>query len=583
MFFKYVIITSIIMDNTILKHALLNALKFSGKANPKSLVGNVIGEHPEAKKDMKGLMTKIDEIVSKVNSMTLDEQKSELKRIAPDYEERLEEKKKEHKEVKDELKELDDVDKAKGVIMRFAPSPSGPMHIGHAITGGITCLYVRKYGGKFILRIEDTNSDNIDPDAYKMIPQEAEWLFGNVSEVWIQSDRMQIYYDYTKKLIELGSTYVCTCSQEEFKKHADNQENCPCRDIAVQDNIIRWDKMFDKNNGFKEGEAVVRFKSNMQDKNPAMRDFPLVRINDSTHPRQGAKYRVWPLMNLCVTVDDIEAGMTHIIRAKDHADNAKRQEMMYKVLDKKIPKTYFLGRYNFEGLEISCSKTKAKIKECEFSGWDDIRLPFMAALRRRGYQAEAFLKYTRLTGLSPVDKSIPGEEFFKTLNAFNKEIIDSKSKRFFFIEHPHKILVEGAPNQHVELDLQPDNMKGGRKFTIENSFFVEKKDYDLMHNDKMYRLMDALNFKKEAGKLVYVSKTYDDFKGVGEKIIHWLPEHKNLLQVEILMPDNTTKKGIAEHTLTVLKVGETIQFERFGFCRLDAIEGNVYKFWYTHK
>jgi len=83
--------------------------------------------------------------------------------------------------------------------MRFAPSPSGPMHIGHAITGGMTALYVKKYGGKFILRIEDTNSDNIDIEAYDMLPEDAEWIFGNVTEVWIQSDRMEVYYSYAKK------------------------------------------------------------------------------------------------------------------------------------------------------------------------------------------------------------------------------------------------------------------------------------------------------------------------------------------------------------------------------------------------
>src|SRR4030042_256112 len=90
-------------------------------------------------------------------------------------------------------------------------------------------------------------------------------------------------------------------------------------------------KMLDKY-GFREGQAVLRFKSDMKHKNPAMRDFPLARIVLTEHPRQKNKYRVWPLMNLAVTVDDIEMKMTHIIRGKDHLDNAKRQEMIYKVL-----------------------------------------------------------------------------------------------------------------------------------------------------------------------------------------------------------------------------------------------------------
>lgn len=85
---------------------------------------------------------------------------------------------------------------------------------------------------------------------------------------------------------------------------------------------------------YKVGEAVLRFKSSMQDSNPAMRDFPLARINESEHPKQKKKYRVWPLMNLAVSVDDIELGMTHIIRGKDHMDNAKRQKKIFDILER---------------------------------------------------------------------------------------------------------------------------------------------------------------------------------------------------------------------------------------------------------
>ena len=103
----------------------------------------------------------------------------------------------------------------------------------------------------------------------------------------------------------------------------DNRKACNCRSLSVKENLERWKKMLDKK-GYKTGEVVLRFKSSMQDSNPAMRDFPLARINETPHPLQKKKYRVWPLMNLAVTVDDIELKMTHVIRGKDHKDNAKR-------------------------------------------------------------------------------------------------------------------------------------------------------------------------------------------------------------------------------------------------------------------
>jgi glutamyl-tRNA synthetase len=552
---------------TIRNLALQNAVKFNGKANPGAVIGHILGSHPEAKAKMKELAKEVNDIIKEVNKISAEKQREELEKNAPDL---LIEKVKEEKH---ELKELEDVNLKKGVIMRFAPSPSGPMHIGHAITGGLTCLYVKKYGGKFILRIEDTNSDNIDPAAYDMLPKDAEWIFGNVTDVWIQSDRMKFYYDYVEKLIDKNAVYVCTCSQEEFKKYTESMTECPCRNLEKREQLTRWKNMFDKK-AFKEGDAVVRFKSDMKDKNPAMRDFPLARINDSEHPRQKSKYRVWPLMNLAVTVDDIEAGMTHIIRAKDHADNAKRQEKIFNALGLKYPHSYFTGRYNFEGLEISCSKTKAKIKEGLFTGWDDIKVPFLVALKRRGYQPEAFLKYTMLTGLSPVDKTVPAEEFFKAINSFNKEIIDKKASRYFFVKNPKKIKIKNAPKKDAEIDMHPDfKEKGKRKLKTSDEFYVE----DELEKGKNYRFMHLFNFRNNE----FVSEELDD--RLNAKMIHWLPVSKDLVDVEVMMPDAKTVKGLAESGVKDLKVNSIVQFERFGFCRLDSIEKGKYKFWFAHR
>src|SRR3990167_792910 len=98
----------------------------------------------------------------------------------------------------------------------------------------------------------------------------------------------------------------------------------------------------------------------MKKKNPAMRDFPLARINLTKHVRQGNKYRVWPLMNLAVTVDDIDLEMTHVIRAKDHRDNAERQKKMYEALGigTKFPWTGFLGRIHLKDMELSSTDMK---------------------------------------------------------------------------------------------------------------------------------------------------------------------------------------------------------------------------------
>jgi glutamyl-tRNA synthetase len=564
------------MMSTIRKYALQNAVLHHGKADAGAVLGKVLGADPELKKELAKVRGLIADAVDEVNCSSPESQRKMLEEIAPELLER--------KEKSTELKELEDVDGKKGVVMRFAPSPSGPMHIGHAMTGGLTSLYVKKYGGKFILRIEDTNSENIYEPAYKQLVNDASWIFGNVSEVWIQSDRVQIYYDYLMKMIKLGAVYVCTCSQQEFKKHSDARKDCPCRALSPEENMKRWEKMLDREHGYREGEAVARFKSSMQDENPAMRDFPLARINDTKHPKQGLKYRVWPLMNFSVTVDDIEAGMTHIIRGKDHADNAKRQAMMYKVLNKKFPKTYFVGRYKFNGLELSCSKTKARIAKGEFSGWDDIRLPFLIALKRRGYQPGALMKYTQLNGLSSVDKTIEAEDFFKTINKFNKEIIDPIARRQFFISEPMNVRIDGAPRIETSIHMHPDHSEyGERKFSANGEFYITKEDYDSLEDGKLYRLMECLNFRKEKGKLVFSSRSVEDYKKEGAGIMHWLPADEGLAEVSVLMPDNTERRGLGEEAMLSMKVGDIVQLERFGFARLDSKDGKNISFWFAHK
>jgi glutamyl-tRNA synthetase len=263
--------------------------------------------------------------------------------------------------------------------------------------------------------------------------------------------------------------------------------------------------------------------------------------------------------------------------------------MMYRALgiEDQFPENYFLGRYNFEGLELSCSKTKTRINAGEFWGWDDIRLPFLQALKRKGYRPEAFIRYTTLIGLSPVDKTIPATEFYKTINAFNKEIIDPIAKRFFMMHDYEKIIIHHAPHQQVELKLHPDDEgMGVRTLETEQEFLLLKSDLAMLQDGNLYRLMDCLNFRKIEGIFEFDSLEYNIFKSTGKKIMHWLPAYGNI-NVEILMDDATIVNGVAEHSITQLKVDDIIQFERFGFCRLDEIthkDGEkLYKFWFTHK
>ncbi len=563
------------IKNTILKWALDNARKHEGKANPGAVIGKLINEIPEIKPKLKEYNPIIQETISEVNGMPLNQQIERLEKMAPEL---LEEKK--IIEIKT-LKELKDAEQGK-VVLRMAPSPSGPLHIGHAFVLSINSEYARKYDGKLILRIDDTNPENIYSKAYEMIPEDANWLTeNNVSKVVCQSDRLKDYYDYAEKLVQQGKAYVCTCDPEKFRKLITAKKPCPCRNLSAKEQQKLWDRMF---LDFKQGECVLRIKTNIEDPNPALRDWSAFRINETKHPKQGGEYRVWPLMNFAVACDDHDLGVTHTIRGKDHMDNAKKQAQICKFFGWEPPVDLYFGMINFEGIKLSTTETRKMIDYGEYEDWDDIRLQTIRALKRRGYQPEAFVKFAIDIGLSLNDKTVSIDEFFKILNSHNRDIIEPKANRYFFVEDPVEIKIEDAPKKEAKLKLHPDfEKRGKRKLSFDGTVFITKKDKEEIQENNLCRLIDCVNFVKENGKYIFDSEEYEKYKADGTRIIHWLPSNCDRMAVEVLMPDKTIKTGIGEEGLSKLKQGDIIQFERFGFVRLDEKKGDILKFWFLHK
>ena len=562
------------LKETILKYALQNAVKYNGKPDLGVVLGKVLVEHPEYKGKIPYVKETINEILKEVVSLNVDEQRKRLETIAPEM---LAEKPQTRRQHLTELKNVVN----NNVIMRFEPSPSGPLHIGHAYVLGLNSEYCRMYNGKLILRIADTNPKNIYKPSYEMIVDDANWVTkGNISEVVIQSERMRLYYDYMERLLELEKAYICTCEPEYFKSLLLKSTPCPCRELPMSEQKLRWKGML---TDFKQGSAVARLRTELSHKNPAMRDYPLFRILEIPHPKQGTRYRVWPLMNMAVAVDDIELAVTHVIRAKDHYDNSIRQRYIFDYLQKPLPESMFVGRINFIGMDVSCSKTMPLIEDGTYSGWDDIRLPFLQALKRRGYQPEAFIRYALDVGVTLNDKTVSKEDFFKSINSFNKGIIDNISYRYFFIWEPVKINIRNAPVQEIEIDFHPDNKKGGRKFSASEDYYLTSEDYNLLKEGSLCRLMECLNFIKKGNAFEFDSLEYERFKESGKSIIHWIPAEHDAIKTIVIMPDNTKKEGISENSVSKLLVGDIVQFERFGFCRLDIIENGVFIFRYAHR
>ena len=553
------------LEEIIYKHALLNAAKHNGSANPGAVMGSIMANEPELRSRAKEIGPMSGKIVAQVNALSPEEQKAEMEKLGVE----VEDKKPKAKETG--LQELPG--SHENIVLRFAPNPSGPLHIGHSRAAVPNAEYVKRHGGKLILRIEDTDPKRVFEPAYEMIPEDLKWLGVNPDEIIYQSDRFEIYYDYARKLIENGAAYMCTCDGATFKELKDNCKPCPCRDNSVEENLALWEK-FDT---MEAGEAVLRVKTDINHKNPAIRDWVAMRLVDEEHPRLGTKYRIYPMMNFSVAVDDHLLGLTHVLRGKDHLANTEKQKYLYDHMGWDVPEYIHYGRLKMEDIALSTSKAKEGIEEGTYSGWDDPRLGTLRAIARRGIQAKTIYDLIIEMGVKMADTAIS----WKKIYGLNRNLLEPIANRYFFCENPQLIEVNGYDGGHVDIErpLHADHEdRGNRVLPFEGKAYLAEKDI----NDGIFRLMDAVNVEISGGDVNYLSTSFEDAREVKARIIQWVPVEDNV-NVKIVMSDASIKTGLGEGALRDLSVGDIVQFERVGFARLDEISDDELVFYFAHK
>lgn len=556
------------IEDTIRKLALQNAVNFKGKANPKAIAGKILGSHPELRGDVAGLNEIIGGIVADVNAMAPEAQRKELEESAPEL------LVKEKKVRTYELPDLENAEKGK-TVMRIAPGPSGPLHIGHTRVSVLNDEYTKRYGGKLILRFEDTNPEKIDPDAYDTIPEDLDWLGVKIDRSYIQSDRFELYYKVTKQLIEQGHAYVCTCDAEKWRSLKEQKTACPCRDLPVNEQLERYDKLMEGAPGFEDAIAVV--KTDIAHPNPAIRDFVALRAVDTPHPRTGDKYRLYPMMNLSVAVDDHEMGMTHVIRGKDHLNNTLRQKYIFDYFGWKQPEYIHYGLVHIPDTVLKTSLIKESIRKGEYTGWDDVRTGTVRALARRGIRPEAIRRYWVESGIKSVDINFSWDGLY----SMNRDIIDPISSRYFFVRDPVRYDIEGAQEIKGKAPLLPDDpSKGFREYDLQPPFtvFITEKDSAEFAKDKKIRLKDLCNLDYSTPAR-FAGNDVSGVRGGKMKAVQWVS--RSSVPCEVLMTDGSVAKGLVENALLSEK-SDTVQFERFGFVKVEEKSPEKIVCVYTH-
>lgn len=545
------------------KYALKNASEYGGECNPGAVIGKIMSEEDFDPEEVQETAVKV---CGDINSMSQEEQKEELKKFE------FEEEKDEH----DPIPDLD-VGEDEEVVLRFAPNPNGPPHIGHARGMVINGELKEKYDGKLILRYDDTDPVTKRPlkndkyDAYEMLKEDYEWLGYEIDEVRYSSKNFDTYIEVAEELIEMEKAYVCRCSQEEGQKYRKEGQACPHRDQSAEENMKLWEEMRDGE--MNEGEATLKIKTDMQHKNPAVRDFVAFRIIDEpNHPITGNKYRVWPMLDFQGALEDHEMGTTHIFRGKDLRASKERQKYIYNYFDWEYPEVRHWGNVQISGFDapVSGSELSNMIESGELDGWDDPRAPTLRALKKRGFQPEAIKDFFVEMGVTEndVDASI------ESLEKENTRVIDEDADRYFFVAKPEKLKIRGAPEDlKAEMEVHPEHPQRGVRspqLEIEDGeleIFIDASDY----RDGFYRLKGLCNIEIEDGEAEFREGDHKDALENDADFIHWTLEYAE--NAEVHMPDGETIVGRIEPN--EVEDGEVIQFERFGFVRCES-EGVYY-------
>jgi glutamyl-tRNA synthetase len=550
--------------------ALQNAVKHKSLPKAGTVIGMVMGKYPHFRFRAQEAPAVMLEVLAEVSVLTRGEREERLAALAPELVEAMG---KPHVR----LKELPPLENAEsGVVMRFAPNPSGPLHLGHARAAVLNDAYVRRYGGKYILRIEDTDPKRVDPKAYVMVQEDIAWLGLTIHDVVYQSDRFDQYYQLGTELIERGGAYVCTCENEQFRQLKQARTACPCRGETVEENLALWERM--RAGEFYEGEASVRVRTDLEHPDPAMRDFPVFRIlHVPLHPRIEAC--VYPLMNFSVAIDDHLLGVTHVIRGKDHIANTRRQRYIFDYFGWPVPVYRHYGRMGIEGVVLSTSQMREGIRSGTYQGWDDIRLGTLRALARRGINPRAVREAVIEIGIGDTDISFSWDNLY----AHNRGIVDPVANRYFFVPDPILLPIENAPRQTAHALLHPNEPgRGTRDLPFIGKVMIPRGELD--RKPQMIRLKDLFNVQVTGQDgdftLSYAGHDLADARVKKAPIIQWLPEETTLPCT--LLTQEGPVSGACEPVVAA-EEGRVVQFERVGFARIDRREPQGLIAYFCHR
>ncbi|KAL8548808.1 hypothetical protein ACS0TY_007903 [Phlomoides rotata] len=485
------------------------------------------------------------------------------------------------------------------VKLRFAPEPSGFLHIGHSKAALLNQYFANRYKGQLIVRFDDTNPDKESSEFVDNLLKDIETLGIKYNAVTYTSDYFPQLMEMAEKLIFESKAYVDDTPREKMQHERMEGIESKCRSNTVEENLKLWKEMI---SGSERGlMCCLRGKLDMQDLNKSLRDPVYYRCNLTPHHRIGAKYKIYPTYDFCCPFVDAVEGITHALRSSEYHDRNDQYYRIQQDMGFRKVHIYEFSRLNMVYTLLSKRKLLWFVQNGKVEGWDDPRFPTVQGIVRRGLKIEALIQFILEQGAS---KNLNLMEWDK-LWAINKKIIDPVCPRHTAISEERRVLLnltDGPKDPFVRVIPKHKKYEGAgeKSVTYSNRLWIDYADAESISINEEVTLKDWGNaivkdIKKDENGIVTQLTGVLHLEGsvkMTKLKLTWLADDNELVRlmlvdfdylitkkkleededfVDVVNPSTRTEtSALGECDMRNLKRGDVIQLERKGYYRCDA-------------
>jgi glutaminyl-tRNA synthetase len=499
------------------------------------------------------------------------------------------------------------------IVTRFPPEPNGYLHIGHAKSICLNFGIAQETGGRCHLRFDDTNPVKEEQEYLDAIEADVRWLgFDWGEHLYHASDYFGQLYDWAVELIREGQAYVDDQTAEEIRVNrgtlTEPGRPSPWRDRGAAENLDLFERM--RAGESPDGSRVLRAKIDMSSPNINLRDPVLYRILHATHPRTGDAWCIYPMYDFAHGQSDAIEGVTHSLCTLEFEVHRPLYDWFLDHLSvPSRPRQIEFARLGLTHTVLSKRVLKRLVDQGYVRGWDDPRMPTIAALRRRGFPAEGIRDFATAVGVAKADSLVD----YGMLEHSVRDVLNRRALRRFAVLDPIKVVIEDYPDGRVEDMEVPNNPEdpeaGTRRVPFARELWIERDDFMEEPAPKFFRLAPGREVrlrsayfitctavvKDATGRVTELRCSYDPATRGGaspdgrrpKATLHWVsaahavPAEVRLYQHLFRSEDPAAQEDLfgdidpasetvitdarLEPSLADLPVGETVQFERLGY------------------